>query len=111
MDGTTARDDKQLLLDLLKQLRGVGAVHPDDIPVQKIVGWFPYKTERPPQELVDILATDAEAPVEYNTPENSRVWLISDSEAADYIEQLEETPWHELNVDSEGPVVPDLDRV
>jgi len=110
MHGTTRREDKNLLLDLLKQLKGAGAVHPDDIEVQTVIGWFPYKTARPPQKLIDLLASDFEAPVEYTVEDNSRVWLTGKSEADAYIKSLRETPWDELNIEGDGPIVPDLDH-
>lgn len=111
MDGTTSRDDKYLLVDLLQQIKGAGAVYPDDVRVSTIIDWFPYKTERPPQRLVDLLAADSEAPLEYTDPESSRVWLTGKDEANEYINRLREVPWDELNIDGEGPIVPDLDRL
>jgi len=110
MHGTTPREDKNLLLDLLKELKGSGAVHPDDIAMRKVVKWFPFKNARPPQKLVDLLVEDSEAPVEYTVPDNSRVWLTGESEVEDYIESLRETPWDKLNIEGDGPIVPDLDR-
>jgi len=106
MDETTARDEKLLLIDLLRSLLGAGAVAPEDIDLDTIVDWFPYRVERAPEELVEILAVDPNSPVEYTVPENSRVWVTKQEAAWDYLNQLEETPWYELNVDTRGSLMP-----
>jgi len=99
MDGTTRRDDKNLLCDLLETLIGSEATITDDIPLDTIEDWFGYRDADLARELVAILAGDPDCPVEYSPGPQERVFLADLDESRNYLNTLRETPWDELNVD------------
>lgn len=106
MDGTTPRDIKLLLEDLLQELIGADAVFPDDVKIETIDNWFPDRLEVEPEFLVSLLIDDPESPVEESVGASNRVCLSSSEEAMDYLEQLRDTPWDDLNIDGDGELIP-----
>lgn len=92
MRGRNSRDEHALKVDLFEQLLSKRVCEPDSISVVTVQKWFPTRERDLAVHLVDDLATDPEAPVEYVSTAERNVWLVDAAATRAFVDDLRDDP-------------------
>ena len=94
--GRNPHDEHLLTASLLEQLLDDGVCKPEFVPMMDVHGWFPTKERHMADEIVTDLATNPDAPVEYVTDDERKIWLLDAQDTREYLAHLRENPlWFE----------------
>lgn len=91
MDGRNPRDRALLEIGMLEMVNR-NVVRPKAVLVSHVRSWFSAREQNFAETIIEELATDADAPLEYVGRERACVWLTDRAEAEMYIEELRENP-------------------
>lgn len=90
--GRNPHDEHLLTVSLLEQLLADGICKPEFVPMATVRGWFPTCERHLADEIVENLATNPNAPLEYVTPAECKIWLLDAHATRAYVENLHEDP-------------------
>lgn len=96
MDGENPRERAHLTVDFLTVLIDRGYVRPDaSIPVEDAERLFAKRDRDLAADIIFELITE-DGPVDYESTRQERIWVTSESDAEEYIQELrEDPPWFE----------------
>lgn len=94
MDGENPRERAYLTEDLLSTLVDRGYVRPNaSVPVADVRQWFGKRDRQLAADIILDLIKKV-GPVEYAGDSENRIWVTSEADAEEYIEELrEDPPW------------------
>jgi hypothetical protein len=90
--GRNPHDEHLLTVGLLEQLLDNGVYKPEFVPMATVRGWFPTRERHLADEIVEDLAANPDAPLEYVTDAERRIWLLNSDETREFLGGLQENP-------------------
>ena len=90
--GRNPYDEHILIVDFLELLLAEGVCKPKSVPMATVREWFPTRERHSADEIVDELAADSDAPLEYVTDIERTIWLVDVEATREYLADLRENP-------------------
>lgn len=95
--GRNPYDRHILLTDFLELMLAEGSCKPEFVPMTTVRRWFPSQERHLADEIVSDLATDPDAPLDYVTDDERKIWLLGVQTTHQYLADLRENPmWFDL---------------